>query len=97
MEKAIQKRLGKERFKNLKINPTPIGAALGQVYEVEIEGSLYALKVQYPGSAKSINADLKAVKSVIKIVKIIPTDFNTDDIYDEIKSMLHREAITQRS
>lgn len=93
MEKAIIRSLGKERYSKIKVDPVAIGSAsMGQVYKVEIEGQARVLKVQYPGVAKSIDSDLKAIRTVLSFTKLIPDQKKFEGIFTEVKEMLHREA-----
>lgn len=93
MEKVIVRALGKEKYESLDIDRTPVGAAsMGQVYRVSVAGEDRALKVQYPGVAKAIDSDLKVIKSILSVLKVVPGGDQFDEIYEEIRRMLHREV-----
>lgn len=95
MHSASRRTLGEERLKRLKINPEPIGtASIGQVYQVTVDHDmkLWCLKLQYPGVDKSIDSDLKILKSIFNLLRFIPKDMNLDGLFGEIRTMLHREV-----
>ena len=106
MSKKIRTSLGEKRYSRLRIQPDPIGAAsLGQVYRVQVFASerqpsdmrkapfqTMALKVQYPRVQGAIEADLVAVRKLMKVLKLLPNSSRYDLIYDEIKTMLHHEV-----
>lgn len=68
MRKMIKQELGnypEEAFD--RFDPVPIGSAsLGQVHQAYLGEEKVAIKVQYPGIAKTIHHDLSLVKSGIK-------------------------------
>lgn len=95
MEKQIRRQLGADVFSSLDITKEPIGAAsIGQVYKAREKpgGRILALKVQYPGVDKAIDSDLNMIKSFMSFAKLIPRGPSFDDIYKEIRMMLHHEA-----
>ena len=52
-------------------------ASIGQVHKAEYNGTPLAVKVQYPGVAQSISADLKMVKPIaLKMFKLNEADLN---------------------
>ena len=88
-------------FDQITIDPNPVGAAsLGQVYKAKSSKKLidqgypeyFAIKVQYPNIAKSIESDLNLLRKLINLTKIIPDIDRFDHIYEEIKSMLKKEV-----
>jgi len=72
----------------------PIAAAsIGQVHRVQtIDGRDLALKIQYPGVAKSINSDVDNMAMFMRLAKLLPVEFDIDGIIDEAKRQLHQEA-----
>jgi predicted unusual protein kinase regulating ubiquinone biosynthesis (AarF/ABC1/UbiB family) len=94
----IKKQIPKELQNVLKIEPDAFAAAsIGQVHKAfDNEGKEYALKVQYNGIKKMIDADLKALRALLKIANIIPHGLNLDDIFYEIRQMLVFEMDYQR-
>jgi predicted unusual protein kinase regulating ubiquinone biosynthesis (AarF/ABC1/UbiB family) len=95
MMASTKRSLGMEKFTQLSIEPTPIGAAsIGQVYKVTVPGDrqTWCMKVQYPGVDKSIDSDLAILKRIFSILRFIPKDMNLDGLFAEIRAMLHREV-----
>jgi predicted unusual protein kinase regulating ubiquinone biosynthesis (AarF/ABC1/UbiB family) len=95
MEKAIRKNLGSEVMAKLDIDPVSISSAsMGQVYKAvrKSDGKILALKVQCPGVDRAIEHDLQGIKSLFNLFKIIPTKYDFDGIFDEIKTMLKSET-----
>jgi len=72
----------------------PVSAAsIGQVHRVQtIDGRDLALKIQYPGVAKSINSDVDNMAMFLRLVKLLPVEFDIAGIIDEAKRQLHQEA-----
>lgn len=73
---------------------TPIAAAsIGQVHRaVDHHGNELALKVQYPGIARSIDSDVDNVITLLKISRLLPEGVIADDLVEEAKLQLHAEA-----
>lgn len=93
MERVMVRSLGKELYGRIDLDPTPVGAAsMGQVYRGRLDGKDLVFKVQYPGVAKSIDSDLKALRTLLSMSKIIPNMKQFDEIFAEVKTMLHKEA-----
>lgn len=72
----------------------PIAAAsIGQVHRAQLEdGRDLAIKVQYPGVARSIDSDVANVASLIKISGLIPNGFDLAPYIEEARLQLHRET-----
>ena len=68
IEKILQRSLGKEKLSQLSdISPEPIAAAsIGQVHTGTYKGKKVAIKVQYPGVAKTIDADMFALEKIVR-------------------------------
>ena len=93
MEKVLNRQLGKDWSKKIELNQTPLAAAsMGQVYEARYKGKEIVLKVQYPGVDKAIDSDLKALKRIVSSFKMIPNSKGLDELFKEIRMMLHYEA-----
>jgi len=68
-------------------------ASIGQVHEaVASDGRRLALKVQYPGVARSIDSDLDNVASLIRMLRILPGEIDLSEIVAEAKRQLKQEA-----
>ena len=73
---------------------TPIAAAsIGQVHKaVLVSGREVAVKVQYPGVAASIDADIDNVATLLKISGLLPSGLDIRAHLAEAKRQLHEEA-----
>lgn len=72
----------------------PIAAAsIGQVHKaVTNDGKNLAIKVQYPGVAKSIDSDIDNVMSLFRLSGLAPPMEKLEPLIDEAKRQLHEEA-----
>jgi predicted unusual protein kinase regulating ubiquinone biosynthesis (AarF/ABC1/UbiB family) len=79
-------------------NPRPIAAAsIGQVHKaLTRDGEELAIKVQYPGVAKSIDSDVDNVVTLLKIAGFAPPELEMDKLMAAAKQQLHEEADYQR-
>lgn len=77
-----------------RFDETPVAAAsIGQVHRgTTIGGRDVALKIQYPGVARSIDADVENVATVLRLARLLPGNFDLSDILAEAKRQLHRET-----
>ncbi|WP_017668380.1 AarF/ABC1/UbiB kinase family protein [Sandarakinorhabdus sp. AAP62] len=68
-------------------------ASIGQVHRaVALDGRDLAIKVQYPGVAGSIDADVDNVATLVKLSGLLPAGFAVDPLLAEAKRQLHEEA-----
>ncbi len=79
-------------------NPRPIAAAsIGQVHKaLTRDGQELAIKVQYPGVAKSIDSDVDNVVTLLKIAGFAPPELEMEKLMAAAKKQLHEEADYQR-
>ncbi len=94
ISKYLATYLSPEQLSELEINPVSIGSAsLGQVHKARIiaTGEIIALKIQYPAVDQAIESDLKALRVLLKISKLLPDEINLDEIFLEVKEMLYQE------
>ena len=72
----------------------PIAAAsIGQVHRVTTaDGRDLALKIQYPGVARSIASDVDNVAALLRMFNLLPIDLDVAGIADEAKQQLMQEA-----
>lgn len=79
-------------------NPRPIAAAsIGQVHKaLTRDGQELAIKVQYPGVAKSIDSDVDNVMTLLKVAGFAPPELEMDKLMAAAKQQLHEEADYQR-
>ncbi len=77
---------------------TPIAAAsIGQVHRATLpDGRLLAIKVQYPGIAASIDADVDNVATLLRMSSLLPASLDIDPLLAEAKRQLHEEADYRR-
>jgi predicted unusual protein kinase regulating ubiquinone biosynthesis (AarF/ABC1/UbiB family) len=75
-------------------NPRPIAAAsIGQVHKaLTRDGQELAIKVQYPGVAKSIDSDVDNVMTLLKVAGFAPPELEVDKLLAAAKKQLHEEA-----
>ena len=71
----------------------PIAAAsIGQVHRVRAGGRELALKIQYPGVARSISSDVDNVATLLRLIDLLPVQVDVDGIVAEAKRQLAQEA-----
>jgi predicted unusual protein kinase regulating ubiquinone biosynthesis (AarF/ABC1/UbiB family) len=95
IEKVLKRELGPQSLSELVISHEPIASAsLGQVHRAvrKSDGAVIALKIQYPGVDQAIEGDLKVLKYVFSVTKLIPKGPQYDQIFEEVKTMLHQEV-----
>lgn len=73
---------------------TPIAAAsIGQVHRALLpDGRLVAIKVQYPGVAASIDADVDNVATLLRLSSLLPATLDIAPLLAEAKVQLREEA-----
>ncbi|SNS24952.1 ABC1 kinase family protein [Tropicimonas sediminicola] len=72
----------------------PIAAAsIGQVHRAKLrDGTQLAIKVQYPGVARSIDSDIDNLGTLIRVSGLLPAGFEIAPYLAEAKRQLHLEA-----
>jgi predicted unusual protein kinase regulating ubiquinone biosynthesis (AarF/ABC1/UbiB family) len=72
---------------------TPIASAsLGQVHRACLkDGTCIVVKVQYPGIEKVIDADIRTLSFIIKILKVFYRRINLDVIFAEVTRVVRAE------
>jgi predicted unusual protein kinase regulating ubiquinone biosynthesis (AarF/ABC1/UbiB family) len=81
-----------ERFEKFDLEPVA-SASIGQVHRVKTrDGRDLALKIQYPGVARSIDSDVDNMALFMRMLNILPVDLDVDDIVAEAKRQLRQEA-----
>lgn len=72
----------------------PIAAAsIGQVHRARAaDGRALALKIQYPGVARSIKSDVENLASLLQVLKLLPHEVDIGAITAEVARQLGREA-----
>lgn len=92
---VLYEQLGAQHMDELDIEEVPIGAAsLGQVHcaTLRATGERICLKVQYPGVADAVDADLDAVAQLLKLARVVTLGPAFDDWLQEVRVMMHREV-----
>ena len=68
-------------------------ASIGQVHRARLrDGRELAIKVQYPGVARSIDSDVDNVASLLRLSGMLPEGFDVGPLLAEAKRQLHEEA-----
>jgi predicted unusual protein kinase regulating ubiquinone biosynthesis (AarF/ABC1/UbiB family) len=99
LDQVLKKEWGNDWRRQFKwFNPRPIAAAsIGQVHKAMTrDGEELAIKVQYPGVAKSIDSDVDNVMTLLKIAGFAPPELEIDKLLAAAKKQLHEEADYQR-
>ena len=80
------------RFQNFEFEPVA-AASIGQVHRATArDGRDLALKIQYPGVARSIDSDVDNMAMFMRMANILPVEIDIDGIVDEAKGQLRQEA-----
>ncbi|MFT6437386.1 MAG: putative unusual protein kinase regulating ubiquinone biosynthesis (AarF/ABC1/UbiB family) [Candidatus Azotimanducaceae bacterium] len=68
-------------------------ASIGQVHRAQlIDGRSLAIKVQYPGVARSIDSDVQNIGVLIKLSGLLPKGFELTPYLREVRDQLHEET-----
>lgn len=95
IEKVLRQRFPEEVLREIEIEPEPLASAsLGQVHRArrKSDGRWLAMKIQYPGVDQAIENDLRALKTILSVSKLIPKGPKYDEIFKEVRYMLHQEV-----
>ena len=95
VRRALGRAYGKgweERFRRFDMDPIA-SASIGQVHEaVAVDGRELALKIQYPGVARSIESDVNNVAALLRLSRLLPGGLDVSGIVAEAKRQLRQEA-----
>jgi predicted unusual protein kinase regulating ubiquinone biosynthesis (AarF/ABC1/UbiB family) len=81
-----------QRFAEFDYEPAA-SASIGQVHRaIASDGRVMALKIQYPGVAKSIDSDVDNLAMFLNMARVLPRELDVSDIIDEAKRQLRQEA-----
>lgn len=92
---TLKKELGDEKLALLEIQTQALASAsMGQVHRAKIKatGEEIVLKVQYPRVDEAIDSDLKGIKTILGLLKLLPRDFDPSALFEEVREMLHQET-----
>lgn len=95
IEPTLRKYLSAELLAELEIEKTALASAsMGQVHRARIKasGETVVLKIQYPGVDKAIDSDLKALRTLLGTLKLLPKDLDMGPIFEEVRFMLTQET-----
>jgi len=82
----------RRRFRRFDARPVA-AASIGQVHRADLpDGRVLAIKVQYPGVARSIDADVDNVATLLKVSGLLPASLDIAPLLTEAKRQLHQEA-----
>jgi predicted unusual protein kinase regulating ubiquinone biosynthesis (AarF/ABC1/UbiB family) len=94
MKKVIEGEYG-ERIEDdfQTFDPVPIAAAsIGQVYKARLDdGRDVAVKVQYPGVAQAVRADMQNLGIILRLMKRVAPGLDPKAMGDEIRSRIDEE------
>lgn len=80
------------RFEKFDFQPVA-AASIGQVHRaLTRDGRDLALKIQYPGVARSIDSDVDNMALLMRMLNILPVEIDTEGIVKEAKRQLRQEA-----
>ena len=80
------------QFKTFDVRPIA-AASIGQVHKVTLkDGRDLAIKVQYPGVAKSIDSDVANVAALIRMSGLLPKGLDLAPYLAEARAQLHEET-----
>ncbi len=67
-------------------------ASIGQVHKACLkDGTIVAIKVQYPDLEKSVKSDLQNMKKIVKIANFMPNMDNYDQVFDAVELLFMQE------
>ncbi|HEV2059952.1 MAG TPA: AarF/ABC1/UbiB kinase family protein [Solirubrobacteraceae bacterium] len=94
MKKVIESEYG-DSIENVfqTFDPVPIAAAsIGQVYKARLhDGRAVAVKVQYPGVAQAVRADMQNLGIILRLMKMVAPGLDPKAMGDEIRSRIDEE------
>lgn len=95
IEPILKKSLAPEKLALLEVEKEALASAsMGQVHRARVKatGESIVLKIQYPDVDKAIDSDLKAIRTLLNTLKLLPKEFNMDPVFSEIREMLVQET-----
>jgi predicted unusual protein kinase regulating ubiquinone biosynthesis (AarF/ABC1/UbiB family) len=95
LRRALGRAYGKgweARFRHFGMEPVA-AASIGQVhFGVTADGRELALKIQYPGVARSIESDVDNMASILRLSRLLPRDIDLSAVLAEAKRQLRQET-----
>ena len=99
LDRVLAEEWGRDWRKQFRrFEPRPIAAAsIGQVHRaLTRDGETLAIKVQYPGVAKSIDSDVDNVATLLRVSGLLPKELDIAPLLLAAKEQLHEEADYRR-
>jgi predicted unusual protein kinase regulating ubiquinone biosynthesis (AarF/ABC1/UbiB family) len=94
MKKVIEREYG-EKIEDVfeTFDPVPIAAAsIGQVYKACLDGGrTVAVKVQYPGVAEAVRADLQNLGLILRLMKSVAPGLDVRAVAEEVRTRIGEE------
>src|SRR5438094_1280771 len=94
MKKVIESEYG-EKLDDVfeTFDPVPIAAAsIGQVYKARLDdGRTVAVKVQYPGVAEAVRADMQNLGMILRLMKSVAPGLDVRAVAEEIRTRIGEE------
>jgi predicted unusual protein kinase regulating ubiquinone biosynthesis (AarF/ABC1/UbiB family) len=94
MKKVIEEEYG-ERIEDVfeSFDPVPIAAAsIGQVYRAHLsDGRAVAVKVQYPGVATAVRADMQNLTVILRLMKRVAPGLDAKALGTEVRERIEEE------
>jgi predicted unusual protein kinase regulating ubiquinone biosynthesis (AarF/ABC1/UbiB family) len=82
----------RERLREFDFEPLA-AASIGQVHAaLDPDGRPLAIKVQYPGVARSIDSDVDNLAALLRVANVLPVELDLSGIVAEAKRQLRQEA-----
>lgn len=93
VREVIDADLSADALRGTTIEPKPCGSAsLGQVHRATLpDGSLVAIKVQYPGIKEALDADLRALRRLLGLMRVVARGETIDGLFAEVRKVLNDE------
>ncbi|NOD99610.1 AarF/ABC1/UbiB kinase family protein [Ruegeria sp. HKCCD6228] len=86
----------RKSFKTFNVRPIA-AASIGQVHRATLkDGRDVAIKVQYPGIARSIDSDIANVAALVRMSGLLPKSFDLGPYIQEARSQLREETDYER-
>jgi len=95
LERVLREAWGprwQERFADFDFDPIA-AASIGQVHTATTpDGRELALKIQYPGVARSIDSDVDNLATALRLARVLPREIDFSPLLVEAKRQLREEA-----
>jgi predicted unusual protein kinase regulating ubiquinone biosynthesis (AarF/ABC1/UbiB family) len=95
IEACLRNTLGPTKFQEFEFDPIPVGAAsFGQVHRAKrlSDGRDICFKIQYPGVADSIEADLAIMTRLLRMTRMIKFSRDFEQWMSEVTTLLRNEV-----